>query len=146
MNHELVSKRTRTKFREFLVGWTLREIEIEFEGANIECDRNFEPDVSGQRRSLLEQYYHTIDFTKPVDAKRLLAAYQSIIELAERNLPTSHGREEAERFIEELKACLARDGFAYDGGSITATTTEARVVLTSHDPSRKSPAARFSIS
>ena len=129
MTRELVSKRTRNEFREFLVGWTLREIEIEFEGANIECNRDFEPEVSGQRRSFVEQYYRTLDFTKPADVKRLLTAYQSIIERAERNLPTTHGREEAERGIELLKASLARDGFAYDGGKITATTPETRVVF-----------------
>jgi hypothetical protein len=129
MTRELVSKRTRNEFREFLVGWTLREIEIEFEGANIECDRNFEPDVSGQRRSFVEQYYRTLDFTKPADVKRLLAAYQSIIERAEGNLPTSDGREEAERAIEQLKAYLAKDGFAYNGGSITATGPETRIVF-----------------
>lgn len=27
---ELISKKTRTEFREFLVGWKLREIESEF--------------------------------------------------------------------------------------------------------------------
>jgi len=55
MTHEIVSKPTRNEFREFLVGWTLREIEIEFEGAGIECDRDYEPNVSGQRRSSVEQ-------------------------------------------------------------------------------------------
>lgn len=129
MTRELVSKRTRNEFREFLVGWTLREIEIEFKGANIECDRNFESEVSGQRRSFVEQYYRTLDFTKPADVKRLLAAYQSIIERAAGNLPTNHGRAEAERALEHLKACLERDGFICDGGNIAATTPEARVVF-----------------
>lgn len=129
MTREFVSKRTRNEFREFLVGWTLHEIKIEFEGANIEWDRDFEPDVSGQRRSFVEQFYRTLDFTNPADVKRLLAAYQSIIERAERNRPTNHGREEAERAIEQLKACLAKDGFAYDSGSIMATNSESRVVL-----------------
>lgn len=129
MTRDLVSKRTRNEFREFLVGWTLREIEIVFDGADIECNHNFEAEVSGQRRSLVEQYYRTLDFTKPADMRRLLAAYQSMIERAEGNLPTSYGQEDAERGIAQLKACLARDGFVYNDGSITATTPESRGVI-----------------
>ena len=129
MPAEMVSKRTRNEFREYLVGWTLREIENEFESAGIECDRDFEPDLSGQRRSLVEQYYRTLDFTEANDVRRLLATYTSIIERAERNLPDNYGREEAERAIALLKSCLARDGFAYDAGNITATKLEYRVVF-----------------
>jgi hypothetical protein len=129
MTRDLISKRARNEFREFLVGWTLREIEAEFEAADIECDRNHEPDVPGQRRSCVEQYYHTLDFTKPADARRLLAAYAGIIERAERNLPTGHGRQEAERAIASLEACLVKDGLAYGGGTITAAAPETRVIF-----------------
>ena len=129
MTRELVSKRTRNEFREFLVGWTLREIEIEFEGANIGYDRDYEPDVSGQRRSFVEQYYHTLDFAKPADVRRLLLAYQSIVERAEGNLPAGHGREKPERSIAQLKTCLARDGFAYGDGTITAKTPQTCVIF-----------------
>jgi hypothetical protein len=126
MTRELISKRTRNAFREFLVAWTLGEIAIEFDSAKIECDQGFKPDVSGQRRSFVEKYYRTLDFTKAGDVKRLLTAYESIIERAERNLSAGHGREEAERAIAQLKACLAKDGFAYDGGNITAVNPESR--------------------
>lgn len=129
MSDELISKRTRNQFREFLVGWPLREIEFEFEGANIGRDRDFVPAVSGQRRSLVEQYYRPLNFAKPADVKRLLAAYRSIIERAERDLPTHHERDKADAAIQQLKACLSQDGFAYDRGKITATTPGARVVL-----------------
>jgi hypothetical protein len=129
VTRELISKRTRNEFREFLVDWTLREIEVEFGSANIERDRSFDPQVSGQRRSLVEQYYRTLDFTSPADMKCLLAAYQGIIQRAERNLPTTYGRADSERALDQLKTCLARDGFSYDGHNITATTPETRVVF-----------------
>lgn len=129
MTRELVSKRTRNEFREFLVGWTLREIELEFDSANIECDRTYEPEVSGQRRSFVEQYYRTLDFTNPADVQRLLAAYASIIERAERGREDAHDSRAVERSIEHLKACLERDGFAYDGGKISAGAPESRVVF-----------------
>ena len=129
MPPEIVSKRTRSEFREFLVGWTLREIEREFEDANIECGRNFEPTVSGQRRSLVERYYHTLDFTKWADVRQLLLVYESVINRAEADLPTSPAPEAVERSIGRLKDCLTADGFAYEGGRITAATPETRVLF-----------------
>jgi len=129
MTAELISKRTRNEFREFLVGWTLREIEAEFEAARIDRDRSSEPQVSGQRRSSVEQHYRTLDLTRPADARRLLAAFASIIERAERNLATVPAREQVERSIAQLKACLAQDGLAYFHGSITSDTPEAHVIF-----------------
>lgn len=38
MKNELISKKTRYTFREFLVTWTLREIELEFDSADIICN------------------------------------------------------------------------------------------------------------
>ncbi|GMU39413.1 MAG: hypothetical protein AMXMBFR23_02790 [Chloroflexota bacterium] len=129
MPPEVVSKRTRTEFREFLVGWTLREIEREFEDAGIRCDRDFEPTVSGQRRSLVERHYHTLDFTKSADVRQLLQVYQRVIDRTEADLPTNDAREALERAIKGLKDCLANDGFVYEGGRIIAANPETRVVL-----------------
>lgn len=129
MNTELISKKTRNEFREFLVGWTLREIEMEFEAAHIDCDRQCNPQVSGERRSFVEQHYRTLDFTKPEDVRRLLAAYESILSTAIRRLPEQHDKEAATRAIEGLVACLKKDGFKYREGKITAITPEARPVF-----------------
>jgi hypothetical protein len=129
MTAELISRRTTNEFREFLVDWTLREIEAEFEAAHIDCARKFVPQVSGQRRSFVEQHYHTLDLTKPEDARRLVVAFASIIERAERNLPQIPAREQVERSIAHLKACLAKDGFTYCDGSITAATPTTRIIF-----------------
>ena len=56
MSGDFVSKKTRQVFREYLVGWTLREISDEFDAAGVPCDLEYQPPVSGQRRSLVEQY------------------------------------------------------------------------------------------
>jgi hypothetical protein len=37
MAGEIISKKTRYEFREFFVGWVLREIEMEFDAADIPC-------------------------------------------------------------------------------------------------------------
>ncbi len=126
---ELISGRTRIEFREFLVGWTLREIKDAFDSANIDCDRNFDPNKSGERRALVEQYYHTLDFTKPADVKQLLDAYADIIKRAERELPSGVDRVEAEQKITHLKDRLAEDGLSYNDGEITPTKPEARVIF-----------------
>ncbi|MBE3070596.1 MAG: abortive infection family protein [Planctomycetes bacterium] len=126
MVYEPISKKTRNEFREFLVGWTLREIEAEFEGAHIACDRGYEPGLGGQRRTLVEQHYHTLDLSRAADIRRLLAAYESILDRATRKLPDQFDRQAAERAIEGLVACLRKDGLRYQDGKITPITPEAR--------------------
>ena len=59
---DLLSKRTRNAFREEMVGWTLAEISTEFDNEGFKPDHNHNPQVSGQRRGLIEQLYHRIDF------------------------------------------------------------------------------------
>jgi hypothetical protein len=79
MVQELISKKLRTEFCEHLVGWTLRTIRNEFDSADITCDENYQPGVSGERRTLVLQYYHTLDCTKPADVKKLLVAFENIL-------------------------------------------------------------------
>ena len=80
MSREIISKATRNEFREVLVGFTLREIEMIFEAAHMEPRVDYEPPVSGQRRSLIEQYYANIDFSSQKDVRKLLNAYEELIE------------------------------------------------------------------
>lgn len=131
MTQDLVSRRTRNAFREFLVGWTLREIATEFENANIECDRSYFPEVSGERRTLVEQHYRTLKFAEPADARRLVIAYESILERAERTLPTAYSPDEAVRVLAELKACLSKDGLTYSDGKILPATASAKAIFES---------------
>jgi len=124
MRPKPISKRTRNAFREFLVGWTLGTIELEFDSAGIECSRDFEPQVSGQRRSLVEQYYHSLDFRDPDDVAKLLHAYENILTVASRDAADpslqSSERDSRQSEIEELLGWLRRDGFVFDGGSLTS--------------------------
>lgn len=129
MKKELVSKRTRNEFREFLVGWTLREIEMAFEAVYVDCDRQYVPPVTGERRSFVEQYYHTLDFTTPADVLRLLNAYNGILDTAFRNVTNQLSPTDANRAIETLTESLAKDGFKYQNGKITPVTPEARRVF-----------------
>jgi len=104
---DLISKKTRYEFREFLVDWTLREIEGEFDAADVERDTDFIPPCSGQRRSLVEQYYHTVDWTSRSDLRKVLAAYENIL--------NSVSEEDAAMLAKWLK----KDGFVFQSGRIT---------------------------
>lgn len=117
MSRDLVSKQTRNEFREVLVGFTLREIDTIFDGVGLQPDAAFEPPVSGQRRSLVEQYYATIDFANPQHVKRLIAAYEEIMLWLERG-----GVTEA---IVRLRQRMERDGFRYEGGRFVASGLSA---------------------
>src|SRR5690348_7789386 len=80
MTRDLISKTTRNEFREVLVGYTLREIEMTFDAGRFTPRADFQPAVSGQRRGLVESYYANIDFTSASDVKKLLAVYEEVIE------------------------------------------------------------------
>ncbi len=84
------------------VGFVLREIEDFFAGARLEANHEYDPGIGGERRSLVEQFYNNIDFTSPVDVRRVLAAYSDIISCLE--------REQVDPLLRRLK----RDGFILD--------------------------------
>lgn len=68
---DLISKGTRNAFREELVGWTLAETTTEFDNEGFSPDHTYDLQVSRQRRSLVEQLYHGIDFADPRQASRV---------------------------------------------------------------------------
>ena len=105
---ELISLRTRNKFRETLVGSTLREIDMFFEGAGLSKRDDFDPPVGGARRSLVEQYYAGISFESPADIKKLLSVYDEIVHSLDRN-----GVSDAEK--DDLLRSMKRDGYDFDG-------------------------------
>jgi hypothetical protein len=106
MTGDIISLKTRTILRELLVGTTLRFIDDEFEGAGIACDPNYEPSMSGARRSRVEQYYHTLDFTRRRDSERFLQVCESYLQGL--NPKESAG----------LLHWLERDGFRVEAGRI----------------------------
>ena len=105
---DLISKRSRNEFRETLVAFVLREIEMFFEGAGLSKNEDYVPPVDGARRSLVEQYYVVIDFSSPSDIKKLLSAYGEIVISLDRN-----GVNESTR--DNLLRLMKRDGYDFDG-------------------------------
>lgn len=118
---ELISKKTRTEFREFLVGWTLREIGDEFEAAGITADQNYQSPLSGQRRSYVEQFYHTLDCANSADVDRLIKVYENILTAGYTRLRSESGIYDAKTYrasLEQLVAWLKKDGYAYEDGRL----------------------------
>ena len=84
MSADLISIKTRQLFREYFVGTTLRFISDEFDAARVDCDSAYQPPVSGARRSLVEQYYHSVNWTDWRDVKKVLQVFESILHTAEK--------------------------------------------------------------
>jgi hypothetical protein len=123
MSKDLISKKTRYEFREYFVGTTLREIEREFDAADIAKDEDYVSPESGQRRSLVEQYYRTIDWTQWRDVKRVLVLYANVLAGLEHlaiNERGFDGGKQARDSFESLKKWIERDGFVYSSGRLIA--------------------------
>lgn len=123
MARDLISIKTRQAFREFLVGWTLREIADKFDAAGVPCDLEYQPPVAGQRRSFVEQYYHAVDWTNWSDVRKVLHAYENIITRVMqfvRNIePWDQITAERERTrVGALIEWLRKDGFVWVDGRI----------------------------
>ncbi len=122
MSGDLISIKTRQVFREYLVGTTLRFISDEFDAARIDCDADYQPSVTGQRRWLVEQYYHTVNWTDWRDVKKVLQVFENVLHAGEK---TTEGMSWDTDVTKRLKAevgnlihFLSKDGFRYVDGKI----------------------------
>jgi hypothetical protein len=127
MSADLISRKTRQVFREYLVDWTLREISDEFDAAGVPCDLDYKPSVSGQRRSLVEQYYYTVNWTDWRDVKKILQVYECVLTQAHKMMEfyamgdsESTAARNQGLAIERMLNVLKRDGFQWIDGKIIA--------------------------
>lgn len=122
MSGDIISKRTRLAFREHFTGWTLHQITMAFDGADIGCDLEYQPSEGGQRRCLVERYYRTLDFSDQRDMRKLLMVYESALDQLEEAAGTEPRPAESKTWatdaLRKLSRSLARDGFAYERGRI----------------------------
>jgi hypothetical protein len=116
MPRELISKKTRYEFREYFVSWTLREISMEFDAADVPFDPNYNPSTSGERRSLVEKYYHTVDWTKWNDVRKILTVYENVLSHLEGLIES--GEERADTAFRLLRKWIERDGYKYNEGRL----------------------------
>jgi len=106
---EIISKKARTELREYFVGTSLAIIDREFGAADVPCDLEYEPPVGGQRRTLVEQYYKTVDWTKWYEVRKILTVYENaLISLED---ASEDGAEWAQKEFKSLLRWIERDGF-----------------------------------
>ena len=104
MTGDLISPATRNRFREALVGFVVREIDMFFEEAGLSPDLEYSPPQQGVRRSLVEQYYRKIDFGSPVDIGKLLSVYAEVVSELNKESP------ECADLLERMQ----QDGYEYE--------------------------------
>jgi hypothetical protein len=127
MSRDLISKSTRNEFREVLVGFTLHEIDMIFESGGLTASA-YVPPASGQRRSLVEQYYATVDFKSSNDIRKLLVAYDETIEQLRQTQSGVVNPEAVQPLIEKLLRRMERDGFTYQSGRFNSPSLLVTVV------------------
>src|SRR5437588_448173 len=130
MAKELISKATRNEFREVLTGFVLRDIDMVFESAGLSRRRDFDPQVSGQRRSLVEQYYANIDFSNATEVQKVAAAYEEL--MLQLNAHPSQWVDDNRRkeVINKLLSRMERDGFRYEDGHFISDALHAHALAT----------------
>jgi hypothetical protein len=127
-NPEFISKKTRNEFREYFShNSVLRVIEQEFDSADIERNTDHVPICSGERRSMVEQYYASLDLTQWADARKLLKVYENVLITLEDQANPSELFDEphqsyAKRSFESLSKWLRKDGFVFNDGHLVSVT------------------------
>lgn len=113
MAKALISANTRRSAREFMVGWTLGQIQDAFHDHGFAADLSHAPDVGGARRTLVEQFYFNIDWGDREQVRRVLEVFEALLDAAERH-ENQDAYAAAAPWSDEFIRLLARDGVHRD--------------------------------
>jgi hypothetical protein len=120
MPRDLISVKTRQEFREYFVSTSLAIIDDAFRAEGIQSDLAYAPPVGGQRRTLVEQYYQTVNWRNPDDVARVLGVFDAVlVELDLQGSTNGFNTEWAREKAAALRRWLARDGIKEDGGRLS---------------------------
>lgn len=115
---DLIGKGLRNEIREYFVGTTIRQIGLAFEEAGIRADLTFSPGIGGERRTYVEQFYHTMDWSSPADAGRFLLVLESVLEDLRATIGLSPNQDGAAQRLDKLQRLSSRDGITEIGGRL----------------------------
>lgn len=128
-----LSKKTLVEFRETLSTWSLREIADVFESEGVPLREDFDPKLSGQRRTLAAKYLHSINLDHPRDVATILKVIEHVlVTLAPlRDKPNPYNAEEK---FDNLVRWLQRDGFEFRNYRLTAIDGTSAPTSTAEPP------------
>src|ERR1035438_3317758 len=119
MSANLISVGTRVDFREALALHTLQEIRDMFAAGEFVPNLEFQPPVSGQRRTLVEQYFANIDLANPQHVKKLLSVFEEMIHRLGQ-APDWDTIQSQQVTINNLEARMESDGFTFENGRFSS--------------------------
>lgn len=115
---DIISKKTKSEFKEFFVTTTLREIERYFDNHNVIFRVHSDnADFGGQRRTLVENYYAGIDWKNTSDCKKILNVFSDVLNDLNETENTWNS-EHNKQWFNKLKNLLVRDGFSFTNGKL----------------------------
>jgi hypothetical protein len=126
MSRDLISVKTRQEFREYFVSTSLATIDDAFRAEGLKADASYQPRVGGQRRALVEQYYHSVDWRRASGVGSVLRVFETV--LVELDLQVSAGGANTSCAREQgiaLRMWLMRDGIKEDGGRLVLPGQDA---------------------
>lgn len=131
-SRELVSRRLRNLLMDHLASNSvLREIENEFEAADVTYKMVDGQEVGGQRRTLTQGYYNSLDFNNAVDARKFLSVLSVFMGNLESGIASTASwagdTSYQQKALDGFQQQLARDGYSYQGGTIVPASAAARL-------------------
>jgi hypothetical protein len=113
-----------------MVGFVLREISMIFDSADLTPIYIDIDGVSGQRRTLVEQYYANLNFELLSDVKKLARAYSEVVYKLEESKSHIDDRD-VQKTIDSLIKCMEQDDFKYEAGNFVSHKLDQQILNTS---------------
>lgn len=102
----------------------LRQIENEFDAADVTHQEDASQRTGGQRRTLIQGYYNSLNFRDPRDARKFLNVLSVFMREMERAI---HNFGQSTDTFDRFKEQLRLEGHAYQDGAIIPITAAARL-------------------
>ena len=129
VSNQLISPKTRHEFREYFVDTSVARVDAAFALADIPRRNDLVPPCPGARRSRVEQYYASVNFSKWTDVRRVLVVYAHVLDELEHQV--AHGDDQWKKYatktLDSLLRCVRRDDFHWVDGHLVSVTEKTQL-------------------
>ena len=122
-----ISKKMRIDFRDAMKDHMVKaQITNIFDAADVVCNLDYVPpaNISGERRTLVEQYYITIQWDSPVDISKVLNAFGAFLShIDEQSKNETRPKENRAALASAFRSLIGlanREGYTYADGKLSA--------------------------